>query len=95
MTTTKGSSESKQAMLTSGEYKTRMQNEIRDSLHRRVPRFIESGSDPKQYIFRSFHRDHPFKTSAICRGGGVKNLPNLLMDSSKKKTPTGGRGQKS
>ena len=70
-------------MLTSGEYKTRMQNEIRDSLHRRVPRFIESGSDPKQYIFRSFHRDHPFKTSAICREGGVKNGSNLLTDSSK------------
>ena len=31
--------------------------------------------------------DHPFKTSACCRGGGVKILPNL---------PTvGGRGQKS
>ena len=28
--------------------------------------------------------DHPFKTSALLRGGGVKNLPNLPMDSSKK-----------
>ena len=29
-------------------------------------------------------RDHPFKTSAFLRRGGVKNLPNLPMDSSKK-----------
>ena len=29
-------------------------------------------------------RDHPFKTSAFFRGGGVKNWPNLLTDSSKK-----------
>jgi hypothetical protein len=29
-------------------------------------------------------RDHPFKTSACSRGGGVKNLPNLLTDSTKK-----------
>jgi hypothetical protein len=28
--------------------------------------------------------DHPFKTSAFFRGGGVKNLPNLPTDSSKK-----------
>ena len=30
------------------------------------------------------HRDHPFKTLAFLGGGGVKNLPNLLTDSSKK-----------
>ena len=35
-------------------------------------------------------RDHPSKTSAFFRGGGVKNLPNLLMDSSKKLTTVGG-----
>ena len=29
-------------------------------------------------------RDHPFKTLAFFRGEGVKNLPNLLTDSSKK-----------
>ena len=29
-------------------------------------------------------RDHPFKTSAFFRGEGVKNLPNLPTDSSKK-----------
>ena len=29
-------------------------------------------------------RDHPFKTSAYFRGGGVKNWPNLPTDSSKK-----------
>ena len=29
-------------------------------------------------------RDHPLKMSAFFRGGGVKNLPNLPMDSSKK-----------
>ena len=29
-------------------------------------------------------RDHPFKTSAFFRGGGVKNLSNLPTDSSKK-----------
>jgi hypothetical protein len=27
--------------------------------------------------------DHPFKTAAIFKGRGVKNLPNLPMDSSK------------
>ena len=26
-------------------------------------------------------RDHPFKTSACLRGGGVKNWPNLPTDS--------------
>ena len=32
----------------------------------------------------SFHiRDHPLKTSACSRGGGVKNLINLLTDSTK------------
>ena len=40
-------------------------------------------------------RDHPFKTSAFCRGGGVKNLPNLQTDSSKKLPTEGGRSQKS
>ena len=29
-------------------------------------------------------RDHPFKTSALFRGGRVKNLPNLQTDSTKK-----------
>ena len=29
-------------------------------------------------------RDHPFKASVFFRVGGVKNLPNLLTDSSKK-----------
>ena len=39
--------------------------------------------------------DHPFKTSAICRGGGVKNWPNLPTDSSKKlPTEGGGEGSK-
>ena len=40
-------------------------------------------------------RDHPLKTSACLRGGGVKNLPNLPMESSKKLPTEGGRGQKS
>ena len=40
-------------------------------------------------------RDHPFKTSAHLRGGGVKNWPNLPTDSSKKLPTEGGRGQKS
>ena len=40
-------------------------------------------------------RDHPFKTSACLRGVGVKNLPNLPTDSSKKLPTVGGRGQKS
>ena len=39
--------------------------------------------------------DHPFKTSACLRGGGVKNWPNLPTDSSKKLPTEGGRGQKS
>ena len=41
--------------------------------------------------------DHPFKTSACLRGGGVKNLPNLpnLPTDSTKKLPTvGGEGSK-
>ena len=29
-------------------------------------------------------RDHPFKTSACLRGGGVKDLPNLPTGSTKK-----------
>ena len=35
-------------------------------------------------------RDHPFKTSACLRGGGVKNLPNLPTDSTKKLPTVGG-----
>ena len=35
-------------------------------------------------------RDHPFKTSACSRGGGVKNLPNLPTDSTKKLLTVGG-----
>ena len=35
-------------------------------------------------------RDHPFKTSACLRGGGVKNLPNLPTDSTKKLPTLGG-----
>ena len=38
-------------------------------------------------------RDHPFKTSAFLRGGGVKNLPNLPTDSSKNCRWQGGRAQ--
>ena len=34
--------------------------------------------------------DHPFKTSACHRGGGVKNWPNLPTDSSKKLPTEGG-----
>ena len=39
-------------------------------------------------------RDHPFKTSAHLRGGGVKNWPNLPTDSSKKLPTEGGKGSK-
>ena len=35
-------------------------------------------------------RDHPAKMSACLRGGGVKNLPNLPMDSTKKLPRVGG-----
>ena len=35
-------------------------------------------------------RDHPFKTSACSRGGGVKNLSNLPTDSTKKMPTVGG-----
>ena len=35
--------------------------------------------------------DHSFKTSAFFKGGGVKTLPNLLMDNSKKLPTVGGR----
>ena len=38
----------------------------------------------------SILRDHPFKTSARLRGGGVKNLPILLTDSTKKLPMAGG-----
>ena len=36
------------------------------------------------------HRDHPFKTSASFRGEGIKNLPNLPTDNSKKLPTVGG-----
>ena len=39
-------------------------------------------------------RDHPFKTSAFFRGGGVKYLPNLPTDSSKKTADGRGVGVK-
>ena len=39
---------------------------------------------------RGLIRDHPFKTSVCSRGGGVKNLPNLPMDSTKKLPTVGG-----
>ena len=39
-------------------------------------------------------RDHPFKTSACLRGGGVKNLPNLPTDSTKKTVDGRGVGVK-
>ena len=48
-----------------------------------------------QIIAVSYLRDHPFKTSAFFRGGGVKNWPNLPTDNSKKLPTGGGRGQKS
>ena len=35
-------------------------------------------------------RNHPFKTSACFRGGGVKNWPNLPTDSTKKLPTVGG-----
>ena len=38
--------------------------------------------------------DHPFKTSAFFRGGGVKNFPNLPTDTSKKLPTVVGSGQK-
>ena len=43
----------------------------------------------KRLIAR-YIRDHPFKTSACLRGGGVKNWPNLPTDSSKKLPTEGG-----
>ena len=39
-------------------------------------------------------RDHPFKTLAFSRRGGVKNWSNLPTDSSKKLPAVGGRDQK-
>jgi hypothetical protein len=39
-------------------------------------------------------RDHPFKTSACLRGGGVKHLPNLPTDSTKKNANGRGVGVK-
>ena len=44
----------------------------------------------KQICFEEALRDHPFRTSAFFRGGGVKNLPNLPTDSSKKLPTVGG-----
>ena len=35
-------------------------------------------------------RDHPFKTLAFFRGGGVKNWPNLPTDSTKELPTLGG-----
>ena len=42
------------------------------------------------FLMRFCVRDHPFKTSACSRGGGVKNLPNLPTDSTKKLPTVGG-----
>ena len=41
-------------------------------------------------LFGCVVRDHPFKTSACSRGGGVKNLPNLPTDSTEKLPTVGG-----
>ena len=43
---------------------------------------------------RTVLRDHPLKTSAFLREGGVKNLPNLPTDSSKKLPTVRGVGVK-
>ena len=37
-------------------------------------------------------RDHPFKTSACRKGGGVKNLSNFSTDSTKKLPTVGEEG---
>ena len=54
------------------------------------PSEAKNGIDLLKQVFR----DHPFKTSACFRGGGVKNLPNLPMDSTKKLPTVGGLGSK-
>ena len=51
--------------------------------------------DSNNWIIANPLGDHPLMTSAFFSGGGVKNLPNLPMDSSKKLPMVGGRGQKS
>ena len=38
----------------------------------------------KTINYTKFFRGHPFKTLAFFKWGGVKNWPNLPMDSSKK-----------
>ena len=50
--------------------------------------YVVLGSTHNNLLHESI-RDHPFK------GGGVKNLPNLPTDSSKKLLTVGGRGRKS
>ena len=45
--------------------------------------FLADFSELQNHFFGRL-RDHPFKASAFFLGGGVKNLPNLPMDSSKK-----------
>ena len=52
---------------------------------------INKRNCPSNSVFKiNILRDHPFKTSALFRGGGVKNLPNLPMDSSKNLPTVGG-----
>ena len=68
---------------------------LANSLHTWVNFFLEE----QCYYFPQLRmqvqiRDHPFKTSAFFRVGGVKNLQNLRKDSSKKLPTVGGRGQK-
>ena len=46
-----------------------------------------------QYLLHYQVRDHPFKASACSRGEGVKNLPNLVTDSTKKIPMVGVGGQ--
>ena len=38
----------------------------------------------------NLQRDHPFKTLACLKAGGVKNLPNLPTDSTKNLPTVGG-----
>ena len=42
------------------------------------------------YFLFAILRDHPFKMSALFSGGGVKYLPNLPTDRSKKLQTVGG-----
>ena len=75
--------------------KRRLEMKKRQHFVHRIPISRLAFSDSSMILCTEGKRDHPFKMSSFFRGRGVKNLPNLPTDSSKKLPTEEGRGQKS